>query len=396
MSIRDQTFFLSFFFDRLADQVLLFLVPLVVFQMTGSVSWSGIAFFIETLPRFGAFPICGALCDRISPVKLLRISQTCRALISLVGIAGFEVVGGVGWLIGLSAVVGALSSQGIMAREVLLPQIFKGQEFRKIVSYAQIADQVGSVLGPVLAALLLEGLRWEYVVAAAALLFLVADTIATLWRRLTGIDVPDPVPVLGHWLLPYRTALSHILHLPGLKKVILLTAAENLCFGVTLATSAAMVTGLHGQDGSYYALLQTAGAALTVAVLFATAHIRLPMPVLGAIGYTALCLGTMLTGAAPNYWLYSLGFLLVIGFDKMFSIYMRTVRQKIIPAQDYGKTTGVIVFLNNLSQPLAGLLVGIFAGPSATGILILALASLMAVIGMVITAIGLGTAKQAP
>ena len=56
MRLNDQPFLLSSFFSRFADQVLLFIVPLVVFQSTGSVGWSGGAFFAETLPRFVAFP----------------------------------------------------------------------------------------------------------------------------------------------------------------------------------------------------------------------------------------------------------------------------------------------------------------------------------------------------
>jgi MFS family permease len=64
MRLKHQAFFYSLFLSRLADQIILFLVPLVIFQPTGSVAWSGAAFFLETLPRFLSFPICGALCDR--------------------------------------------------------------------------------------------------------------------------------------------------------------------------------------------------------------------------------------------------------------------------------------------------------------------------------------------
>ena len=45
-------FFISLFLSRLADQILLFIVPLIVFQATNSASWAGLAFFVESLPRF--------------------------------------------------------------------------------------------------------------------------------------------------------------------------------------------------------------------------------------------------------------------------------------------------------------------------------------------------------
>ncbi|MDF2690086.1 MAG: putative rane protein, partial [Microvirga sp.] len=66
MRAKDISFFVSLFFARLADQMLLFLVPLVVFQTTQSAALSGIAFFIETLPRYLLFSVCGILCDRRS------------------------------------------------------------------------------------------------------------------------------------------------------------------------------------------------------------------------------------------------------------------------------------------------------------------------------------------
>lgn len=80
-------FFVSLFLSRLADQMLLFIVPLIVFQTTNSVSWAGLAFFVESLPRYLAFPVCGALCDKFSPVRILHISQVYRALSCVVAVA---------------------------------------------------------------------------------------------------------------------------------------------------------------------------------------------------------------------------------------------------------------------------------------------------------------------
>lgn len=152
MRIDQPAFFGSLFLSRLADQMLLFLVPLVVFQITHKATWPGLAFFIEALPRFIAFPVCGALSDRVPPVRVLRASRISRAIACMIGIAGYVAWSGIGWLIALSAVCGALTSQGLVAREVLLPQIFTRQRFEKVLSYTQLAGQLGVVLGPIVAA----------------------------------------------------------------------------------------------------------------------------------------------------------------------------------------------------------------------------------------------------
>lgn len=385
-----QLFYSSLFLSRLADQILLFLVPLVVFEITGSVAWSGIAFTVETLPRFLAFPVCGALCDRVSPLKLLRISQLYRALVCIGGAAAFQWLGGIGWLIALSAVCGVLTTQGLMAREVMLPQIFRQHRFEKVLAHAQIADQLGMVLGPVLASLLLRWMPWPAVVAATAALFLLADGAVTLWHRKNPVELAAPESAPDHWLLPIRTAFLQVLHLPGLKKVIALAAGVNLVIGVTLATSAAMVTGLLQRTASDYALLQTAGAIATVIILLFIARTVLPLRTLGLVSYSVMLAGGLLTGLAGNFWVYIAGFLLVIGFDKMFNVYIRSLRQKIIPPRDLGKTTGVIVMLNNLSQPLAGMLVGVFAGVMEGRGVILGLVGAMGLIGILVAWMGRG------
>jgi len=367
-------FFSSLFLSRLADQVLLFLVPLVVFQTTQSAAWSGLAFFVETLPRFLAFPVCGALCDRMSPLKLLRISQMLRAFVCIGGVVAAELVGGIGWLVALSALCGVLTTQGLMAREVMLPQVFCDDRLEKVLAHAQIADQLGMVLGPLLAAVALGWWHWQGVVAATAALFLLADAAMGLWRRVSSVQLAAPQSVHGqHWTQPIRTALAHVWRLPGLMQLIVLAAGVNLVVGITLATSAVMVTGQYQRSGDDYAVLQMAGAVATVIILLVIARTALPLKTMGPLSYACILLGGLLTAYGTGLWSYAAGFLLVVGFDKMFSVYIRSRRQKVIPAADLGKTTGVIVLLNNLTQPLAGLVVGIFAGQTDPRQVIIAL-----------------------
>jgi MFS family permease len=215
MRLDHTAFYTSLFLSRLADQILLFVVPLVVYQVTQSAAWSGVAFFVETLPRFLSFPICGALCDRVPPFRLLRLSQMLRAATCVTGALASAWSGNVAWLVGVSAMCGVLTTQGVMAREVMLPQVFKGFSTESVLAHAQIADQLGMVLGPLLAALALEHWPWEVVLGVAAVLFLSADVAMKLWRSVSAVQLVEPAivhPLHGmHWLAPYRTALQHVL-----------------------------------------------------------------------------------------------------------------------------------------------------------------------------------------
>ncbi|HCK16970.1 MAG TPA: MFS transporter [Thalassospira sp.] len=372
------------FAARLADQFLLFVVPLVVYQTTQSVSLSGLAYAAETLPRVLFYPVCGVLSDRYSPLRLMQLSQIGRAVICVLGLIGFALFGGLGWVVGISAICGLLTTQGFMAREVLLPQIFASARFEKIQSVSQSVNQASIVLGPLLAATLFAISNWQTVVVVAAVLFAIAELSMMIWRHFnqTPISATDENP---SWVAPFKTAFSHLISLPGLKRVIALTASVNLVFGITLATSAAMVTGLHGQSEEHYALLQTVGAAFTIIVLMLVGASRLSVGRIGLVSFAGVFLGGVLTAISPDYWLYMVGFAVVLGFDGMFNIYIRTVRQKIIPARDYGKTTGVIILFNNMTQPIAGLLVGLAGSLAQTSWLILVLSLVMLVSGLVLS-----------
>jgi MFS family permease len=390
-------FYASLLLSRLADQVLLFLVPLVVYQQTGSASWTGIAFFVETLTRFVAFPVCGVLSDRHPPMRLLRQSQALRALSCVVGLAAGFALDNQAALVALvlvSAACGIFTTQGVMAREVLLPHIFPGERFERVLAHAQIADQLGMVAGPVVAAAALALWPWQGVLGCSALLFLLADAGLAWWQRQHTGALPEGRPANGErWWVPLGTALRHIVHLPGLKPLITLAAGVNLVVGVTQATAAAMVTGLLAQSDAVYAQLQTAGAVVTVLVLAWVARVHWRGHALGVWSYTLLLVGGLMTAWAVHPMVYALGFLLVIGFDKMFSVYIRAGRQRIIPPQDFGKTSGVVVLLNNLTQPLAGLAVGLGAqGADARGVITVLVVG-MGLIGGAVLWIGRGAAS---
>lgn len=380
-------FFISLFVSRLADQILLFIVPLIVFQTTNSVSWAGLAFFVESLPRYLSFPVCGALCDKYPPVRILHISQIYRAVACVIAVALYTVFDGIYWVVILAALCGVLTTQGVMAREVLMPHIFKHYTYGKTLSYSQIADQSGLVLGPLVAALLLEFWAWHWVVIAVAGLFVLADLAMLFWQRNTNVNLPTFEQHQDVWLKPLRIAFRHIRQLAELKKIIALAVGVNLIIGVTLATSAAMVIGQYAAGKQSYAGLQAAGALVTIAILFYLARSTLPLKVLGSLSYCMIACGALITALSPNIWVYTLGFLLITGFDKMFNIYFRSVRQKVIPPQDFGKTVGVVSLLNNLSQPVAGLLIALLAAPLGTQTVILLLSGLTALIGVAVVAL---------
>jgi hypothetical protein len=224
---------------------------------------------------------------------------------------------------------------------------------------------------------------WEAVVIVATGLFVLTDVTFILWPGQSRMKAAPETQVERHPVADLKTALALVWRLPGLLRAILQAAGVNLIIGATLATAAAMMTGLFSQSEQVYAWLQVGGALATLAVLTVTAHVHLSLKTLGLSAYGLICVGAVLTGTGAHPLIYATGFLLIAGFDKMFNIYVRTLRKEIIPAEDFGKTTGVIICLNNLSQPLAGLVVALFAAGDDARAVLLGLSAAMAVLGLV-------------
>jgi len=382
--LKNMTFYSSLFFSRLADQLLLFLLPLVIYQLTGDASLSGLAFFFETLPRFIAFPICGILSDHFSAYKLLRNSQLARFIIVLLAVAGFYAVPSITWLVVTAAIVGVLTTQAVMAREMLIATEFTQYRFERVLAHTQLADQLAMVGGPLLAALLLSVIPWQHVLLVTSLLFLFADICLKLWKlsykpKLLAVN-QRPVQLLAS----LQVAGRQVIRLPRLFAAIGLAFSVNLILGALLATSVAIYTGAFAQSQSDYALLQSLAAISTVVILLCLARWSLSLTMLGVLGFVAICTGGLLSSVTDSALLYLLGFLLVVSFDKMFNIFVRSLRRQIIPQQDFGKTSGLIVLLNNIPQPLAGLAVALLANSLGVQQVLLLLVSCAALIGLAV------------
>ena len=398
-SMSSKLFFSSRLAVSLADQFLLFVVPIMVFQITQSIAWSSLAFALETIPRVIYNPFAGIIGDRYSPLKVVKISLWLRSIFCL-GAIFFS------WLLGeeallsiivlLSAMVGLASTQGFISTEVLLPGAFKKTPFARVQAWVQSVDQLSIICGPLLAAIVLQYLTWQSVItiacglfAAGQLLFALSSINMTDENRDLPTDTVAATAKNQSVIEQLRRSLDLLLGNKKLLGVVGQTALVNLVFGAAMATAAAFVSGKFSLGPTSYGLLQMMGALTSIAVLSLTALFvnKLALKTIGYIAFSCICFGGALYALGESYWLFFIGFMIILGFDGMFNVYIRTTRQALIPPADYGKTTGVIIFFNNSTKPVAGLLISAFSGWLSAETVIVALVVCCAVLGAVLFAL---------
>ncbi|QSN61119.1 MULTISPECIES: MFS transporter [unclassified Caballeronia] len=388
-TLRLKRFVAARFLSALADQFLLFAVPLTIFKSTGDLKYSGLAFVIEWVPRIIFFPLAGFVADRLKPSHLFSGIEFGRAFVLAVALA--LIASGVSKFAVLSVMMAILSIAYILSfvgSEAMLPRNLDASELPKAHSMLQAVEQITQVAGPALAALISvwDGLNPLLLIGAA--MFGGASLI------LFGFETQS-LPTTQSFSLralrhSNRQAFGVLMQNKVLFYLSALTWVVNLVYGAALVVSAAVVVKVLGLPESSFGMLQTAAAVASIGACAVVPRIarKFGLPVLGITSFCAMIFAGLVLALSKEYVVYLVGYSALMACDGAFSIYIRTVRSQLIPKEHLGITTGLIGLMNMCSIPLsAALVTALSAHFSPSGIfgIIFAVA---ATLGIVLVVLG--------
>jgi MFS family permease len=353
-------------FAALADQFLLFAIPLLVYRSTGSVAASGLVFLIEWLPRVLFVPIAGVLADRVDGYRLYLIADVTRAFLASAAFLAVLLWPGttVVTLSILAASMSLASVQAYIAMETTLPRFVPQEHMVRAQSTIQGTEQASMVLGPAIAALLSAVLGTTDLLLATGLLFgLTAINILTLRGSLQQAVTNAEATTVRRVLSSVAEGARTLFKLPAMVGLVGLTMLVNLMVGVGMATSAAITTGTFGKSDRFFGILSFAEGLLSIMIFFVIPRLSRRITPLHAIlgTFVIICIGGMAIGQASTFWQFAVGYALLLGTVGILNVFIRAERVRRIPREHLGKTIGVIVLLNQISLPISGLVVAAFA-----------------------------------
>ena len=359
--------YLNRFMTALADYGLMFLIPLFVFQTTQSAQLAGLAFTIEYLVKVFFSPVASLLIDRYPLIKLMSLVNIIRALVSILVATGLFLLDGqnnqiIFALVVLLSVFNGLGfAINFMAQETLLTQLIEAKYFAKVQAQVQSLEQTALVTAPILFAAALSVAEFHWVLTSLVLIFIIANISLLKGTKQTLVDEPsDRLLSLKQRLAAnFSIGKSYLFHSKPLQRIVLSTFLLNLIYGTLLAIGAPAVIGYFEKDAASFASLQTAGALASILVLVMIVKLsdRATPTQLGIIAFICVSLGGFISGFANSFELFVIGAMLVLGFDGMFNVYIRTRRMEIIARKDYSKVMGLLMIVNNVSKPLSGFIV---------------------------------------
>ncbi|MCM2411160.1 MFS transporter [Streptomyces sp. RKAG290] len=352
----------------LGDQFLLFAIPLLAFKLTGSASQTGLIFLVEWLPRVIFLPVAGVFADRIRSYILYTGSDIFRSALALTVFALMLLMpeGKFFTLCVLAAGMSVAGAQSYVALEATLPRFVPMDQMVRAQSIIQGTEQTSEVVGPVLAALLAAAMPTTSLLAVIGVVYGLT-TLNTLslrrWLRAEALAGNTAERTTVHSVVTgIGEGVTTLLKLPAILGLVGLTMTVNLMVGVGMATSAATTVGVFDQPDKYYAALSAGAGIVGILTFFAVPSLMKRLNPFAALmtSYSLICLGGIGVGLANTFTQYAVSYAILLGMVGFVNVVIRTERVRRIPREHFAKTIAIIILLNQLSLPIAGLLVTLF------------------------------------
>jgi MFS family permease len=359
-------FWLGFAFSYLGDALTHVAFTWFVYQLTHSAQALGWLMLCYTGPVVMGGLLAGSLLDRFDRRKVMIVDSVIRgttiALIPLLYWLGQLQI----WQIyAAAAVYGLLMMIVLAGGPALIPMLVQPDELSTANALEMLGFNIGGVLGPVLAGLLISRIGAPNVI--------VLDVISyfTFALLLSQIHLPVGTPYLqgsdkpASHHSPPTYHLSHafrlILNQPILRTITLMFLVYNIGSGIIAVWLPILVDRTLGGGAQLYGTLLGLQALAEVISALVVGGADLPF----SLG-TRICLSQALAGvvllpliALPNFWLVAIGFLGYGLFSTPLTIWAQTLRMQIIPEQLRGRTFALLRMLMRSGDPIGGGLGGL-------------------------------------
>jgi hypothetical protein len=342
----------------LASQLLQFLLPVVIYQVTRSVTWAGLTLTLQWVPQLASLAIAGVWVDRFG----VRTVYVCADVVRLAAATAATVLvaadpGAVRWgLLGLSLVAGGCFEQTFVAGEKAVRVLADPRAMARAQSILGGIDQAAQMAAPALgAALLVLGTQPPVYLVTAAFAASLALSVAL---RGPGLAQRAGEPDRGLRREVGRS-VRRVATDPVLRTVVLMTMLVNLLLSMLLGGAPALLSRSYHHGGSYLGVVYTIGAAASIAILAGVPALvrRSGVVALGVISAVLVCASFAAMGVAPGAAGFAVAVVAFLCVESTFTVFIRTVRAHRVDPASFGSVVSVIVLLNFAPMPLGGLLV---------------------------------------
>jgi len=351
--------------SNLGSSITLFALPLLVYQLTHSAINLGIATAATSLPYplFGL--LLGAWTDRVNRKRMMIATDILRALI-IATIPTFALlhVLSVWWIYIVSFIHTTLTISFNAGEFAAIPSLVKQNDLVTANGRIQASYSAASILGPLLAGLLVAIMPISMLMSLDALSFVLSALSLTLIRISFNQAKNEKSEQQQHSSIgsDVMEGLRYVLRHPVLRNISLMMALVNFVAGsVTAELVLFTKTQLHANN-TQVGLFYSAGSIGMVALALLAGPLRKRWS-FSTVALSALMIDGLLIlfmALVRWYWLALILWAISSGTGILFNINTSSLRQAIVPNHMLGRIISIASVLAWSAIPL-GTLIGGYA-----------------------------------
>src|SRR2546421_2125772 len=347
--------------SNLGSSFTLFALPLLIFKLTGSALNLGLATMVNLLPYLLFGLLIGAWVDRVNRKQLMIITDVARMLIiaSIPLLAAVNLLS-IWWIYAVAFISSTLSIGFNAAQFAAIPSLVNRDDLVTANGRIQASYSAASVIGPLLAGLLLAVIPITTILLFDAASFLISAAslalIKTSFNSRTN-EEQKQTSIRRDIVEGLRYVLGH----PVLRSISLMMALVNL---VSTTVNTQLVLFAKSQlsaSDTQIGLLYSAGSAGVVVLSLAAGFLRKRWS-FSTMGLGALMLNGLLTvilALMHWYWVALSLWALISGLFILFNINTSSLRQAIVPDHLLGRVMTIAAVVAWSPIPLGALIGGL-------------------------------------
>jgi MFS family permease len=381
-------FFTGQTISNLGSTVTIFVLPLLIYRLTGSALNLGLATSLNFLPYLLFGLVIGAWVDRVDRRRLMIAVDCGRAVL----IASIPVLFALDrlplwWIYATGFLTTTLTIAFTSAEFAAIPSLVAGGDLVTANGRIQASYSAASVLGPLLAGPLLAVASPATVLTIDAATFVVSALTLASIRRSFNTSAAQPG---GRGFAELRRdiveGLRYVIGHPVLRAISIMMALINFVASTQAAQLIFFAKERLGASDARVSILFSAGSVGVVLLSLAAGPLRRRWS-FSRVALGALMLNGLLTVAMAflrDYWLVIPLWALISGLAVLFNINTGSLRQAIVPNDLLGRVMSVAMVLAFSAIPLGTFVGGVLIEWSGN------IAAVYAGIGVVTAAIAFG------
>ncbi len=335
---------------------------------TKSAFYLSFAVFLAFIPKIILTPFAGVLVDRWSRKKIIGTVDSLQSLAALILIYLFIIdIVKVWYILLILALQGSLQAFHEPAVQAIIPLLVPRDKLNRINSLDYLMGGIIYLIGPIIAAVLLELLRWEIyeILWIDVITFLIAVIPLVLVKIPSVKKDQREVEEKPSFKKEFKEGLFFIKEKKGLLSLLTVFTAANFFIVPLFILLPLIVIEVHDGGPHHLALLLSLQEIGTIlGALFISAWKGFKRNVLGvSSGIFFAYLGILMVAVAPkgNFWFMGAGTFLIGVVLSIVRISNKIIWQTVVPPELLGRVFSVSRTLGHVTVPIAMILAGLLA-----------------------------------